>query len=142
MMMTKLDGARFFALLLLGLGSMAVAQAQALDDPTRPALEWLAAQPVAPGAEVASEGAAAGVQVIVVGPTRKFAIINGQLVRYGQSYNGAKLVGIAPESVVLQKDGSKEKLSMSPAVEKRVLASQPEASKIKSRKKVVNGEGQ
>ena len=141
-MMTKLDRARFFALLLIGLGSVLVAQAQSLDDPTRPAPEWLAAQPSSPGAEVASEGAASGVQVIVVGPARKFAIINGQLVRYGQTYNGAKLVGIAPESVVLQKDGSKEKLSMSPAVEKRVLASQPEASKIKSRKKVVNGEGQ
>ena len=142
-MMTKLDGARFSALLLLlGLGSMAVAQAQSLADPTRPAPEWLATQPRAPGAEVVSDGAASGVQVIVMGPARRFAIIDGQMVRYGHTYNGAKLVGITPESVVLLKDGSKQKLSMSPAVEKRVRASKPEASKIKSRKKVVNGEGQ
>ena len=141
-MMSKLDGARFSALLLLGLGSMAVAHADSLADPTRPAPEWLAAQPSSPGAEVASEGAASGVQVIVVGPARKFAIIDGQLVHYGHTHNGARLVGIAPESVVLLKDGSKEKLSMSPAVEKKVLSSKPEASKIKSRKKVVNGEGQ
>jgi hypothetical protein len=142
MMMTKLDWARFSALMLFaGVGGMDMAHADSLADPTRPAPEWLAAQPVAPGAEAASDGAASALQVIVIGPARRFAIIDGQMVQYGRTYNGAKLVGMRPDSVVLQKDGSKEKLSMSPAVEKKVRVSKPVASKFKSRKKVVNGEG-
>lgn len=140
--MKNLDKARLFSALLVSLSHAAMVHAGALTDPTRPAAEWLAAQPVAPGAPAASNNAASGLQVLVVGPARKFAIIDGQLVRYGETHNGAKLVGVRPEGVVMQKDGSKEILSMSPAAQKKVRASEPVAGKPKSRKKVVNGEGQ
>lgn len=141
--MAILHGVRYFALLLVGLGHIGVAQTTGQTDPTRPAPEWLAAQAPVPGNEAAGpDNAPAGVQVIVIGPTRKFAIIDGQMVRFGHSYNGAKLVGIRPEGVVLQKDGVKEKLSMSPAVTKMVRVPKPTPGGVQSGKKAANGEGQ
>jgi len=138
--MTKLNEVGFIALMLLGnLGDLVVAHADSLADPTRPAPEWLAAQP---GGEAVVNGDVAGLKVIVIGPSRKFAVIDGQLVPFRGTYNGARLVSIHPDGVVMQRDGSREKLSMSPAVEKRVQVSKPVATKSKSRKKVVNGEGQ
>ena len=138
--MTKLDGARFSAVVaLFCLAGIDVAQADAMADPTRPAPEWLAAQP---GAEGVGVDAAPGLRVVVIGPSRKFAIIDGQMVRQGEIYNGAKLVGIYPGGVVLQGDGGKERLSMSPAVEKKVRVSKPVPGKPKPKKNVLNGEGQ
>lgn len=142
--MAKLNRVRLSVLLLGCLGGMAGAHAQLLADPTRPAAEWLATQPVLPGGEVAGSGAESGVQVLVIGRARKFAIVDGQLVRQGESYNGARLVGIRHDGVVMQRDGSKETLSMNPAVEKKVRASKPAVRKGKAKpeKIVVNGEGQ
>ena len=141
--MTKLDGAQFSAVVgLVCLGVVHAARADALADPTRPAPEWLAAQPTVPGAEVIGADTTPGLRVLVIGPTRKFAIIDGQIVRLGGSYNGAKLVSIHPGGVVLQQDGSKESLSMSPAVEKKVRVSKSAPGRPKSKKNVLNGEGQ
>ncbi len=136
---------RFFGLLALaGFGLAGAVSAQSLSDPTRPAPEWLAAQPPVAGAVAAQDVAATpGVlRVLVIGHTRKFAIIDRQLVRYGETYNGSKLVGINPDGVVLQKDGRKEKLSMNPAVEKRIKSHKPLASKGGSGKKMLKGKGQ
>ena len=130
------------AALLAALVALGPARADLLADPTRPAAEWLAAQPPVPGGEVAGSGTETGVQVLVIGRARKFAIVDGQLVRQGDSYNGARLVGIQHDGVVMQRDGSKEKLSMNPAVEKKVRVSKPAAGRAKSEKIVVNGEGQ
>jgi hypothetical protein len=126
----------------LALGNLATAQAQTATDPTRPPDAWLALQPQVAGGTVVTDSVAPGVQIIVTGPARKFAIIDGQLVRYGVAHNGAKLVGIRPESVVLQKDGNRETLSMSPAVVKNINVSKPVPRKPKRGQKVVNGEGQ
>ena len=141
--MTKLDGARFIAVMALACwGSMDLALADSLGDPTRPAPEWLATQASAPGAVATAKDSGLGLRVLVIGPTRKFAIIDGQTVRLGETFNGAKLVGFHADGVVMQKDGSKERLSMSPAVGKKVLVSNPVAGKTKSKKNVLNGEGQ
>jgi len=131
-------------MLLAGVGSLATAHADLLLDPTRPAPAWLAAQPTAaqPGGAADANGAEASVRVLVIGPARKFAIVDGQVMRYGDTYNGAKLVGIAHDGVVMQREGSRVKLSMSPAVEKKPRVSKPKAANVKSRKIVVNGEGQ
>ncbi len=137
----------------VGVGLAGAARAAPLSDPTRPASEWLAAQSPVPGAvaaqppvpgAVAAEAVAAApvVRVLVIGRARKFAIIDGQVVRYGETYNGSKLVGINPDGVVMQKDGSKEKLSMHPAVEKRVKSHKPLAGKGDSGKSMLHGEGQ
>lgn len=141
--MAKVNCARLFTVMVLaGLSCIGVAHADLLADPTRPAPEWLAAQPPVPGGEVVGNSSAPRVQVIVIGRSRKFAIIDGQLIRYGDTYNGSRLAGIHPDGVVMQKDGSKEKLSMSPAVEKKVRVSKPVTGRVKSEKNVVNGEGQ
>ena len=141
--MANLDWARLLkALLLVLLGGMAPAHADSVPDPTRPATEWLAAQPAASGGHAAFSNAAPEVQVLVIGPTRKFAIVGGQTVRLGETFNGAKLVGILSDGVVMQKDGSKEKLSMNPAVVKKLEGSKPVVGRAKSGKNVVNGEGQ
>ena len=129
-------------MLMLGGGGLNVVLADSLADPTRPTSEWLAAQPPAPGAEAVAQVAPSGLQVLVLGPTRKFAIIDGQLVRLGETYKGAKLVGFHADGVVMQKDGSKEMLSMSPAAIKKFEVSKPVVGRTKSGKKVVNGEGQ
>ncbi len=137
----------------VGVGLAGAARAAPLSDPTRPASEWLAAQPPVPGAVAAQPpvpGAVAAqdvtaaprVRVLVIGRARKFAIIDGQVVRYGETYNGSKLVGINPDGVVMQKDGSKEKLSMHPAVEKRVKSHKPLVGKGDSGKNMLHGEGQ
>jgi len=141
--MTKLGIARYSSVMAMAcLGNIELAMADSLGDPTRPTAEWLATQAVAPGAVAIPKDSAPGVRVLVVGPSRKFAIIDGQLVRLGETYNGAKLVGFHADGVVMKKEGSKERLGMSPAVEKKVLASNPAAGKPKSKKNVLNGEGQ
>ena len=153
--MRKLSCVRFSWLLLalVGVGLVGAARAAPLSDPTQPAPEWLKAQapvpvPVPgaapmPGAVAAQDVVAAPeVRVLVIGLARKFAIIDGQVVRYGETYNGSKLVGINPDGVVLLKDGKKEKLSMNPTVEKRVESDKPLPGKGGSGKKILNGEGQ
>ena len=145
--MRKLSCVRFSWLLLalVGVGLVGAARAAPLSDPTQPAPEWLKAQaPVpVPGAVAAQDVVAAPeVRVLVIGLARKFAIIDGQVVRYGETYNGSKLVGINPDGVVLLKDGKKEKLSMNPTVEKRVESDKPLPGKGGSGKKILNGEGQ
>src|SRR5690349_10901018 len=92
--------------------------AQTLADPTRPAAAWLAAQPAKPGASAPSEPGTPGAQIVVVGPSRKFAIVDGQAVHAGDRHNGAKLVDIDKDSLVWQRGTSSERSSMHPAVEK------------------------
>ena len=141
--MTRLGGVRFFAAIAVAcLGSIETALAVTLVDPTRPAPEWLALQPMMPGAAATASDSAPNVRVLVIGPARKFAIIDGQMIRVGETYNGARLVGFHADGVVIQKDGVNEKLSMTPAVVKKVEGSKPVVGRTKSGKKVVNGEGQ
>ena len=80
------------------------------------------------------------VQIMVIGPARKFAIVNGAAVYAGETHNGAKLVGIEHGGVVWQRAGGEEKSSMSPGVLKTEPGgrdTQPPSPNI--RKKVLNG---
>lgn len=141
--MASLFRVQHFALLLTAWTSIGLAQTFGQTDPTRPAPEWLAAQARVPASELAEhDSASAGVRVIVLGATRKFAIIDGQLIRVGQTYHGVKLVRIRPEGVVLHKDGGEELLNMSPAVTKKVHVPRPSAGRVPSRNKTANGESQ
>lgn len=126
---SRARGLRAWVIALVGLGCFAAAHAAPLADPTQPAPEWLAMRSPSPGGDAAGSGDVSGLRVLVIGPSRRFAIIDGKMIRQGDTYNGAKLVGIQPDGVVLQKDGSKEKLGMSPAVQKRVQQSKPVAGK-------------
>lgn len=115
-------------------------------DPTRPPPGWLAAQPAAavaragqPNAQGAvsqagqpnADGVAPqagqantpGLQLILIGKTRKFAVIDGEVVKPGDTYNGSKVVRIDAGEVVVQ-DPSKS-LKVNPAVEKKVNTPSP-----------------
>jgi hypothetical protein len=106
--------------MLLALWGVQASGADTARNPTVPPAAWLAAQPPVPGAPaVMSTDAPAGMQVILIGKTRKFAIIDGQAVAPGQTYNGSKVLAIQPGEVVLE-DASKS-LKATPGVEKKVI---------------------
>lgn len=106
-------------LVITGLASPALAYSQGSGDPTKPSPVWLALQPVpSRGAAAEVEGGTPGAQIIVVGPARKFAMVDGQAVRPGETYRGSKLLGIGHEGVTWQTDGHREFTSMSPGVQK------------------------
>ncbi len=85
-------------LLLMLLGLAGAASAEVLDDPTRP-----------PGYRLAAPGGkAAGprgwrLSGIWIREGERLALINGRLVRPGQTIDGARLLAITPTTVRLQR---------------------------------------
>lgn len=112
-------------------------------DPTRPPPAWLAAQPSAQGTvSQANQQSEPGLQLIVVGPTRRFAVIDGEVVKPGDAFNGSKVLHIDAGQVVVQ-DPSKS-LKLTPAVEKKVnVPSSPgkHGKAASKRKPLVNRDG-
>ena len=99
----------------LGFAGLAAAQAQGLPDPTRPPPGWL---PRDPKAAVVSEARdnEAPVQLVLMGKTRRFAIVRGEIV--GESGKGARLIEIRRNDLVVQSDKGRETLSLFPDVQK------------------------
>lgn len=94
--------------------------ADALVDPTRPAPEWLAARPGAAEAAPAAPAVPSVVQFVLIGKSRRFAFVDGQLVEQGAVHNGSKIVGIDESGVAWKGQDSSGRLSLNPAVTKRV----------------------
>ena len=92
----------------------AAALAQALKDPTRPPIGYA-------GDDYETGEVATGpvLQSVMISPTRKSAIINGEVVRLGARYGNAVLVKIAEHEVVLRSGEDTQVLKMYPGVEKR-----------------------
>jgi hypothetical protein len=110
---------RRLLLVIAGLAASGISSAQTSGDPTKPPPAWLAMQPRPPGvAAVEVEAGTPGAQIVVMGPARKFAMVDGQAVRPGETYKGSKLLGIGPEGLVWQTEGRRELTSMSPGVQK------------------------
>ena len=127
------------ALALLAMVASAASHAQF--DPTRPHPAWVAAQAPIGTQSAAREPINQVPQIIVMGPSRKFAIVDGQSVQPGETYNGAKLLGIDGGDVVWQRGGGQEKSSMSPGVEKAAPGKgSRERQLVNVRKKILNGE--
>lgn len=127
-------------LLLAGLFVAAPLHAQASGDPTRPAVAWLAVQPKLPGAVVEAAPGTPGAQIVVSGPSRKFAMVDGNAVRTGETYKGSKLLGIGADGLTWQTGDKLEMSSMSPAVIKAPPATQqPQPPGMKSRTKTLIG---
>ena len=135
---------------LLTLGWLTGAWGGALSDPTLPPPAWLAAQ--AGTAATVEQDTSTGVQLVLIGKSRKLAVIDGQVVKPGDIHNGSKVLAIKPGEVVLQ-DASKS-LKLTPNVEKKIIAPPPlkqtgsAVSKGKKtrhaaskHKKLVNGNG-
>ncbi len=113
---TKLPAGRLLVL-IAGLAASALSYAQS-GDPTKPAPAWLALQSKVPGAAVEVERETPGAQIVIIGPSRKFAMVDGHAVRPGETYKGSKLLGIGPEGVTWQTEGRRELTTMSPGVAK------------------------
>ena len=112
-------------------------------DPTTPPSVWLAANPSTKAAtSVVNQDDLSGIQLLVIGRSRKFAVIDGQVVRPGETYNGSKVLSIKPDEVVVQ-DASKS-LKVTPGVEKRVARSitlKKSGQAARKSKESVNGNG-
>ena len=94
----------------------AAASAQPLQDPTRPPASLLAARKGAPIAPVAIEGPR--LQSILIAPTaggRHVAVIDGQTVRPGENFKGARVEHMTATEVVLSKNGRRQILKLFPA---------------------------
>ncbi len=131
-MRTRL-GTRFIAA-ALALGVCAAAWGQALSDPTRPPQEWLAAQPKGTGTPAAEQEVSPLLQSLLIGPSRNYAIIDGQLVGAGDTFNGARVVAVTPAGVVLRSQRGTQTLKLFPDVEKRPV--KPAAAPAKTKRRV------
>src|SRR5688500_3188728 len=101
-----------WALALLATGFVTVAAAQqGIADPTRPPPGWL---PVDPNAAKAEPGAppkvedrtSVPVQLLLVGKTRRYAIVRGELI--GEKTGETKLVEVKRNDVTVQSDRGRE----------------------------------
>jgi len=82
------------------------AQAEVLQDPTMP----LAGSGSA--ASVAKEAGLPRLQSVILGSGPALAVLDGQSYRVGQQVNGFRLVGISADSVVLEKAGKRQTLTL------------------------------
>ena len=107
--------ARLTLWLLLAVTAWLPARAQELPDPTRPPLE--ARQPQA--GEVVEQPKSPllpQLQSVLIGSHgREVAVIDGQTVRKGEKLNGAVLVKVGKDKVVLRKGGKDQVLTLFPA---------------------------
>ena len=105
----------------------AVALAQAMSDPTRPPTGY---------AEADAGTAASGLvlQTVMITPTLKAAIINGEMVKLGGKFGSARLVKITESEVVLKDGEESQVLKLYPGVEKRAVG-KPEARTAARRQK-------
>jgi MSHA biogenesis protein MshK len=115
----------------------AVALAQALNDPMRPPAAYVEAE---------SGGGEAGgpvLQSVMISPTRKAAIISGEMVKLGGKFGNAKLVKVSESEVVLRTGDETQVLKMYPGVEKRAnvkTAPKPASSRMRAaRQKAATG---
>ncbi len=99
--------------LFLGAMTAGVAVAQGLSDPTRP-----------PGGQSESSVEAVGssgpvLQSVMLSPSRKVAVISGEMVALGGRYGAAKLVRLSETEAVLKNGADVTVLRLHPLVEKR-----------------------
>jgi hypothetical protein len=106
-------------LFLIATALVAVGAALGISYPTRPPPGWMPVDPnAAPGkAEAKAEGSGGEpVQLLLVGKTRRFAIVRGELV--GEKTGGTKLLDVKRNDVVVNSERGRETLNLFPDVEK------------------------
>lgn len=120
----------FVFAMMLSLAPLA-AMAEALPDPTRPAIGAEA------GASVAAEGASGPrLQMIKISPTRRSAIVDGQEVTVGSRVGDMRVVRISEGEVVLHGKAETETLKLFTDVDKRPVAAPKHDGKIPGAKAV------
>lgn len=115
----------FFTACLAMCASSLLAQS-GLHDPMRPA------DPAPFSAQVSASDAhqpsGENIQMLVIGRQRAFAMINGVLVKPGESVNQWQLVSIDRQGVVMRNASVIQEFSISPSVVKTVRTSNPKNS--------------
>ena len=109
-----ISGGGYFWVLPLLWGIAGSAYAQVLVDPTRPPTEVSAPQASGEQAAVAE---ANRLQSIIISPTRRAAIINGQTVELGAKLGNTRLVEVSERGVVLEGMQGRQMLALFPGVE-------------------------
>jgi hypothetical protein len=101
------------AVLTMLAGNCQISYADALPDPTRPAIDP-AGGGVSPDAKpvVSSEG----LRTIIIALDRRSAIINGQQIPLGGKFGEERLMAVCEDSVVLQGVDGKREVSLYPDV--------------------------
>jgi hypothetical protein len=115
---------------LMGLLTQAPAWAQgALHDPTSPPhglaprVSGVAASTVSGASSEAGAGPAqAKVQVLLIGPDRRHAVLDGRLLKTGEQLDQWRLVRIHANGVVLQSGQGSQTVSAFPGVSKKMIA--------------------
>ena len=129
--------------LLAALVASSMAQTSAAADPTRPASQWLAALAPQPSADAAPVDAEPlGVQILVIGAARRFAVMDGHLVHIGESHLGAKLLAIGPQGVGMKKDGARVEWRLTPEARKQISSPQVPRRPAAPGSPLFHGEGQ
>lgn len=86
--------------------SMALAQttasAEALRDPTRPQTGVWHAQGAAKSGLVKPAPSLPQLQLVLIGPSRRFVVIDGQLLKTGEFFKGLQITEILPQAVILR----------------------------------------
>jgi len=88
---------------------------QELTDPTRPPAS-IAAPQALPGEKLNTPPE---LQSVLISPTRRVAVIDGQTVALGEKFGEARVVRIAEDEVVLRNGQDQQVLKLFPAIEKR-----------------------
>jgi len=91
-------------------------------DPTQPSPKWLASQPGAPEKEK-PRMQPMETQVIVYSADRKIAVVDGVLVRLGDTYNGERLVSMKRNQVEWKHVEHETPNTVRPAIVKKILRS-------------------
>lgn len=128
-----------WAIAALALGCLSPAWGQALSDPTRPPQAWLDAQPKVAGAPAAEQEVVPQLQSLLIGPSRRYAIIDGQLLGVGDTFRDARVVAVRPAGVVLRSKRGTQTLRLFPDVEKRPVkpvAADAEGAPAKAKRRI------
>lgn len=112
MMATKRGFSRYFWVFASLCAAPLAVLAQTLTDPTKPPAE-ISATPDGQAAAPKDSG----LQSIIISPTRRAAIINGQTVELGAKHGETKLVEVSESGVVLQGAQGRQVLALFPGVE-------------------------
>lgn len=108
-------------MLLLLAGALAQAGGAELSDPMRPPLGYRTSSPAE--SKVAAQKAGWVLQSILLGDDRSVAIIDGVALSQGERYQGARLISVKADAVVLQnRSGRRIILELTPKVDKKVSA--------------------
>jgi MSHA biogenesis protein MshK len=113
--------------LILGVMTAGLASAQGLSDPTRPpGGQSETAEAVGPGGPV--------LQSVMLSPSRKVAVISGEMVVLGGRYGSSKLVRLTETEAVLKNGADVTVLRLHPLVEKRAVSGAATKSTVKKTK--------